>query len=205
MLNPQTVRISRGSQNGFTLIELLVAMLIGSALFAVVPYTITQTFASNTRATAHVSVVTDVQLAVDRVSRDVRVANPIVAATTTSLTSRIYRAGTCTLVTYAVTSVPLVDLTASGYRATGNSLTSSTALCSAPNTVTSTGVLIRAIPTTAMPFSYLDANGAAVLPPFADQASLNHIFQVQISLQGSDRSGYVQALNTTVDVRNVAP
>lgn len=194
---------SAAQDEGFTLIELLVAMVVATVLLSLVVGVVTTTFGSSKKIQAHVSVVRDVQLAMDRVSRDVRVANPVTAASAAAMTVKVQRAAACSLVTYAVTTSG-ATATLSGYSATGNAFTASTATCAAPTVVTSTTILLRAVPTTASPFTFTNKDGTAIGPTFATQTDLNAITRVVITLQGVDNSNRVQAMTTAVDVRNAS-
>ncbi len=75
---------------GFTLIELLVAMVISGIVGSVMLTGVVRSLDVTSRATTRVDALTGLQQSVERMSRNIRAADPVTAATGTSLSFTVY-------------------------------------------------------------------------------------------------------------------
>src|SRR5690349_4395235 len=101
-----TKRLRR--DDGFSLIELLVVMMLLGIVSAIVSVTLTSTMRTTRQAQNRAYSAEAVQTQLERVARDVRVADPIRAASANSITVDDYRNNTCMRETWSLTSGNLV-------------------------------------------------------------------------------------------------
>ena len=100
----------RENQNGFTLVELLVVMIILGVLGAMTLTVVTTTFDSASVTSDRVRSLNELELAMQRVVRDLRVAEQLVLDPnddfSTSIGARINRDGVESIVRYLVETTP---------------------------------------------------------------------------------------------------
>lgn len=83
----------RGTEAGFTLTELLVVMLLLGVIGSVVGSGLVSSMRADRKTRARVSVTGDLTKGVDRMTKQIRVAAPIIAFSPTALTVETYRNG----------------------------------------------------------------------------------------------------------------
>lgn len=97
-----------GDDEGLTLVELLVVMV----LLAIVGTIIASSIVSGLRADAHardrIESLEDVQIALERVSRDIRASDPILLAEPNEVMFRVLRDDVCVRITYELDGADLV-------------------------------------------------------------------------------------------------
>jgi type II secretory pathway pseudopilin PulG len=189
-------RRSRGDADaGVSLIEVLVVVI----MLGIVGGILTTTMISGMRTTRQEQNRSDssslVQTQLARLARDLRVADPIRAASATSMTVDVYRSGTCVRDTWTVASNNLV-LTAVTYP--------TWASCkNYPTTAIATSSITKTIITgldngTTPVFAFQDATGATLSSP-----SPTAIYVVNISLSQAGQEGRAGvSYSTSVGVRN---
>jgi type II secretory pathway pseudopilin PulG len=189
-------RRSRGDADaGVSLIEVLVVVI----MLGIVGGILTTTMISGMRTTRQEQNRSDssslVQTQLARLARDLRVADPIRAASATSMTVDVYRSGTCVRDTWTVASNNLV-LTAVTYptwASCKNYPTTAIATSSITKTVI-TGLNNGATPV----FAFQDATGATLASP-----TPTAIYVVNISLSQAGKEGRAGvSYSTSVGVRN---
>jgi type II secretory pathway pseudopilin PulG len=189
-------RRSRGAADaGVSLIEVLVVVI----MLGIVGGILTTTMISGMRTTRQEQNRSDssslVQTQLARLARDLRVADPIRAASATSMTVDVYRSGTCVRDTWTVASNNLV-LTAVTYptwASCKNYPTTAIATSSITKTVI-TGLNNGATPV----FAFQDATGATLSSP-----TPTAIYVVNISLSQAGKEGRAGvSYSTSVGVRN---
>lgn len=77
MMKFKTLKLINRQQRGFTLIELMVTIAITAILSSGVTMTVFQIFDSNTRSTAHMSAIKQVESAIHWISRDTQMAQVV--------------------------------------------------------------------------------------------------------------------------------
>ncbi len=193
-------RVREAPDAGFTLLELTVAMSIASILFGLAGVTMVRGFAVTARAQDHIFTVTDTQYALDALSRNVRVADPLSAGSAQSLTAQVRRAGQCRAITYAFVTTAAAP--PAGYRSTGRALTSSELPCSGVGTPT-VRVLIPAVPVGSGSFTYYARGSTAPLTAPLSATDLPRAARIAVSVasaaRGTTRSSVIA---TDIYVRN---
>jgi prepilin-type N-terminal cleavage/methylation domain-containing protein len=99
----------RGQQGGFTLVELLVVMVLLGIVGGIVVNAVTVSLRSASHTTARIAAQHELEVALQRISRDLRAADPLVLSTTddweTDLGAEIDRDGSRRVVQFALTAV----------------------------------------------------------------------------------------------------
>lgn len=191
-----------GSRDGFTLIELLVAMVIASMFLGIVGITVGRGFLNASRVEGRTSVVTDVQYALDTLSKDVRTADPVVSAAANSLSVIVYRSGVCSIRTYAVVAKATgAGAVRAGYRKTDQALTAASRACTPGAVDGAARSLVLAVPAGGTLFRYADKDGVAIATPTA--ADLPRIARVTVTVTGALRDSQDRpSFTTDITVRN---
>jgi prepilin-type N-terminal cleavage/methylation domain-containing protein len=189
----------RCDDSGYSLIELLVVII----LLGVVGSIITTTLVSGMRSTRQTQnraySTENVQAQLERIARDIRVADPIRAASATSITLDNMRgAGPgCVRETWALSSGNLVR-TAITFSAWASC---SVYPATATPTSTVTQTVVSSIANGSTPiFAYKDASGAALASPTPSKVAVVHVVLVQAGKEGRASVTF----ETSVGVRNEA-
>lgn len=184
----------RDDENGLTLVELLVVMLIMGIVGSVVASGMIQGLQTSGRAQSRITALTDLQRGVERVARELRVANPLCLTTgleDTHLGANVYRDGKRYRYEYYLSGAGaaqelLADITEFDPvdAATGTVLASGTFIAEIGNDLL--GVPL---------FEYADQNG----DPTTGYATAA---QVTINLAKQVRDSDPILVSTTVEIRN---
>lgn len=182
-----------GDETGTTLIELLVVMILLSVVGAIIATTMIGGM-RNTRQTQNRAYsVAAIQVQLERIARDLRVADPIRAASTSSITVDDYRGGVCSRRQWVAsgTTLTLTTMTFATWAACTKYPSTSTP------TSTTTATALSSLASTSV-FSYRDSTGATLTAPSPAQ-----IATVDITLKQSLPEGRAGVTFTTsVGVRN---
>jgi prepilin-type N-terminal cleavage/methylation domain-containing protein len=96
-------------ERGFTLVELLVVMVLMGVVGGVVVNAVSTSFRSAAATTSRVRALHELEIGMQRISRDLRAADPLVLSTTgdyaTDLGAEIDRSGSRRVVRFALTDV----------------------------------------------------------------------------------------------------
>jgi prepilin-type N-terminal cleavage/methylation domain-containing protein len=87
--------IGSNDDDGFTLIELLVVIFVFGILSAMVLSLTISSLRTGRQAQAHVVGTSQAQQASERMSRDLRVADPLLSADANDVSAKVYRNGAC--------------------------------------------------------------------------------------------------------------
>lgn len=174
---------------GFTLVELLTVITIVLVLGGVVLTSVVQALGITTTTTDRVEALSSLQRAHERMSRNIRAANPIDVATATSLTLNVYTGGDRLLTTYELVGDAVIQTTAT-YSPAGAATASSTTTATVIDGLDMAGVTL---------FSYQGAGG-----PWVPTDGMRQIRTVQIALQATLRDAPSLPLTTGVQIRNHA-
>lgn len=132
-------RVRRGGdQSGFTLVELLVVIILMGVIGAIFTSGMMSAMRADRRTRARVGVQGDLAKGVDRMTKQIRVASPVVAFSPTSLSVETYRGGiryryTYTYNTTAKTVTEQLDRYATATAVTPVSSTTQTLLTNVSN------------------------------------------------------------------------
>lgn len=111
------VRQRLGGEDGTTLVELLTVMAVSAVVLGFVTGTVIDAMRTQRRQTAQVLALNDARLAFERVTRDIRGADPLRVATADSITLDVQQAdATLRTVTYQRTGKVLTAIEASSTR-----------------------------------------------------------------------------------------
>lgn len=180
---------------GVSLIEVLVVVI----MLSIVGGILTTTMISGMRTTRQEQNRSDsssrIQAQLERIARDVRVADPVRAVSATSITVDVFRSGTCFRDTWSVASNNLV-LTAVKYgtwASCANYPTAAIAVSTVTKTVL-TGLNNGSTPV----FSFQDATGSTLSSPTPSK-----VYVVNISLSEAGKEGRAGvSYSTSAGVRN---
>lgn len=193
---PVIARLRR-DDDGFTLIELLVIIIIFGIVSGIIATTMIYSMRSTRLHQNRVYAAEDVQVQIERMGRDLRVADPIRAASATSMTVDLYRGAGCVREQWSVVGTTL-QVTQKTYAAWASC---SVYPATAAATSTSTRTALSRLANGATPvFTYADSTGAALSSPTPSKVATVTITLVE-SVVG--RPGTVQ-FSTAVGVRNEA-
>ncbi|MDQ1635015.1 MAG: hypothetical protein QOJ32_1824 [Frankiaceae bacterium] len=178
----------RERDGGFTLNELLIVMAVTGVLLVVVGKGFLQNFTTMRQSQVRSESTGRVQNALEALSRDVRVADPVVIGTDTSLTVDVLRTGNCYRKTWSLASGVITQTTVTY---------ANTQTCTGTSTGTTSSSFLRNVVNGSTPvFTYRDAAGAGTTPTAAHQI----VLQLSVSaIQGAPIS-----LQAAVDLRNVS-
>lgn len=163
-------------EEGATLVELLVVMVMMAVIGSIVSTAVFSSFRIQRRQVAQVDTMNELKLAFERVTRDARAADPLLAGSTGAILSvRVCRTGTYTTRTYRLQAGELLG-------PGGAPLTSG---------ITNTA--------TEPVFTYLDIAGTP-LDIVSDPARINDVHYIDIRLRRLPEPG--AAASSTIDLRN---
>ena len=94
--------VTRDRESGFTLVEMLVVVVLLGVVGAVATTAMIRALKTTDSGQARVYGLADVQKAVERMSRELRAADPLQTMTATTVSARVYRNGKCDQYTYAL-------------------------------------------------------------------------------------------------------
>lgn len=100
------LRAAAEREEGFTLVELLVAMLVLSIVGAAAVSALGQGVRASARGQARGDALMDLQLVAQRMSREIRAANPILIAEASRIEVQIVRAGQTRQYRYELAAMP---------------------------------------------------------------------------------------------------
>jgi prepilin-type N-terminal cleavage/methylation domain-containing protein len=188
-------RISERDDEGYTLVELLVVIVLLGIIGSIVSVASIGGMRGTRQAQNRAYSSESIQAQIERMARDIRVADPIQAASGTSLTVDDYRSNTCVRRTWSVSSGSLVETSI-----TYPVWTSCTAY---PSGVTPTSTVTRTLLTSLNTsstslFTYVDSTGSTLASPTPSKISVVRISVTQNGLES--RAGVTFA--TAVGVRN---
>ncbi len=189
----------RDRDDGFTLVELLVGISILSLMSVFVMTGVVRSFAVTTQTSERVEALTSLQIAQERMSRVIRGADPVEAASATGLTVVTYEEVTgCTPVrSNACTRRTRTVYTRAADTVTQTVTTFVPATATVPTTTATATVIDDLDPAAPTTFRYFDRLGAAW-----DGVSAGDIRQVQITLSHDLTDAPSLVLTTGVFVRN---
>ena len=188
-------RLRREADQGYTLIELLVVIVLLGVVGSIVMGSLMLAMKSTRQHQNRTYSTEDVQTQVERMARDIRVADPIRAASATSMTVDLYRGTSCVRQQWSISGTTL-QVTATTY--------STWAACSKyPATVAAVSTTTRAALTdltnpAATIFTYENSSGATLTNPAVSQIAVVHI---TLSKKVGEKSTSV-SFSTSVGVRN---
>lgn len=202
-------RCERRDDAGFSLIELLVVLLLLSVVGTIVMVTLNSGFRSTTLIQRETDASAELQRTVERISREVRVADPFEAADPTQNRAqlRVFRDGVCHRYFFRQEGTELVQYVQSPLLPAppppGSPTVDNVCTTSAPASLSSSGlprtVLLRDLTAGTTVFRYYDRNGTQLVFPGAQPRD---VAQVEITLRRSGGSGTPVTVATRVDLRN---
>jgi prepilin-type N-terminal cleavage/methylation domain-containing protein len=178
----------RQRDDGFTLNELLIVMAVTGVLLVVVGKGFLQNFTTMRQSQVRSESTGRVQNAMEALSRDVRVADPVVSGSDTSLTVDVLRTGNCYRKTWSLAG-NVITQTVVTY--------ASTRTCTGTSTATTASTFLRSVVNGTTPvFTYRDAAGGTTTATAAHQ--------ILLQLSVSAAQGTPISLQAAVDLRNVS-
>ena len=178
---------------------LVVAIMLLAVLGTVVSTGIIRTLQVSRQDASRTAAVQDSQKALERISREIRVADPIVAADSNHLQLDVYRGGNCLRFDWIVSGTNLLQrqLTYTGKAAGACPAVGATA-----NSDSGSRVFLTRLNTGSSIFTYYNAAGTAIPAPVS-AASLSSIRRVTVSLSQTQSEGRAgTSVQTSVDLRN---
>lgn len=137
--------------DGFTLVELLVVMSLSMIIGTIVVSSVVRSMQASVAATARIEALNNLEVGMERISRQIRAADPIMSATDDSITVTTYDDTSRAIYAYALTpDRTQLDVTVTRFA----DFTSTT-----PVSTGTTPLLFDLDPTAAAPFVYTDAAG----------------------------------------------
>ncbi len=191
------------TDSGFSLTELLVVITLLSVVGGMVLAAIITTTRIERKNDSVVLQRTDAQLALQRVGRDLTVADPLTAAAANDATMRVYRDGYCEVHRWHVTTGHDLALDVSRYPASTTCTNASGALTVVGSTIVAEDVANGATPL----FTYSKWSGtlnqrATIAAPVAS-TSVGQIDRVETTLMLTTLSNQPIVEQEAVDLRNV--
>jgi len=189
----------RHGDGGYSLIELMVVIILLGVVGSIITTTLISGMRSTRQAQNRAYSTENVQAQLERIARDIRVADPIRAASSTSITVDNER-GTgpgCLRETWALTSGNLVRTAVTFSTWAACSVYPATAMPTSSVTQT----VVSSIANGATPiFAYKDATGASMATPTTSKIAVVHVVLVQAGQEGRAAVTF----ETSVGVRNEA-
>ncbi|MEX2289873.1 MAG: prepilin-type N-terminal cleavage/methylation domain-containing protein [Mycobacteriales bacterium] len=201
-------RDGRGRRDaGFSLVELLVALLLVSVVGTIVLVTLNSGFRSTTLIQRETDISAEFQRTVERISRELRVADPLEAAVPSEnrIQVRVLREGGCYRYFYLQESTELVQYIQTPLLPTppppGSPTVDGVCTTAAPASLSALPrkVLLRGLTPGTTVFRYYAKNGAQLTFP---GAQTRDVAQVEITLRRAGGSGAPVTVATRVDLRN---
>jgi len=206
MLTTSRPRPSRGgSDAGMTLIELLVTMILMGVIGSVVTAGVVSAMQDQRRATSRLDAVTSTQRALERVTKDLRAADPLVAADAQSVTTLVYHGTSCQQRRYYVNATNQLVQEIAKYPAS----TTCANRTGTPGTATSNVLVTKVVNTATEPvfvYQRIDpAQAALVTVPTPVASTLVALVDsVTINVKAGLKFGQQPVVvQTAVDLRNV--
>ncbi|HEX8003955.1 MAG TPA: prepilin-type N-terminal cleavage/methylation domain-containing protein [Mycobacteriales bacterium] len=187
-MNTLLKRVRRGGDTaGFTLVELLVVIILMGVVGAMVTTSIASSLRADRRTRSRVDTSADMTKGFDRITKQIRVAAPVISFSSTSIAVETYRNGARRRFTYTYDSAAkTVTEKTDGYA-------SATAV--SPST-TSTRVLLTNVTNGATPmFKYYDRDGVVA-------TQIKDIARVEVTLVEKPKEQNPVVLSTSVYLRN---
>ena len=164
-------RLAANGERGFTLVELLVAMLLLSILGSVAAAGVIMTTRATRQGQNRNHAGDDLQKGIERISRELRVADPMRVAQPNDVVVDVYRGGKCLRIEWKLDGATVQQRTQTFNAPNGNTQDNSNACAiytSPPTPLSDTGYTSflrdNANGTTPL-FSYFDHNGQPVTSP----------------------------------------
>lgn len=187
------LRAAAGREDGFTLMELLVAMVVLGVVGAAAVSALGQGVRSGARGQARGDALMDLQLVAQRMSREIRAANPILTAEANRIEVQIVRAGQTRRYRYELAPMPAP--------ATRNRLVEVRTVGTTPGTF----VLGEEFLAGGLTLSYADGAGNALTSLPLSQGDRARVKTVTVTLtRFTPLSLAPMTVSTTVSVRNNA-
>jgi len=177
---------------GFTLVELLVVMALMLIVGSVVVSGIVSGLRASERGRARVEALTDLELAAERLARDLRFADPVDAASDTQVIVNVLRDDAGTLVRHRVT-----------FAVAGGTITETRAVYDPPSSATATGTTVREVISDLDPATTVFAFGTADGQPWVPGDELSDVAEIQLDLRRELPDQQPIEVETSVFVRNV--
>jgi prepilin-type N-terminal cleavage/methylation domain-containing protein len=171
---------------GFSLVELLVVIMLVGVVSTIAMNAVISGMRTTEKGNGRVAALADLQKGVERISREVRVASPIVAATASELTVTVYRGGAKRDYTY----------TYGGGNLTETVVRYESEAADAAVVGESESVLVDDVVTVAAPFQYFDDGGTELDPATLD---VDDIHRVTVTISRSARRSQ-EPMSVTTDV-----
>jgi len=190
---------------GMTLIEVLVAMTLMGVVGAVVSAGVLSAMQDQRRQTSRLEGLTTSQRALERVAKDVRAANPLVAADANSITVLVYRGGACQQRRYYVDATQRLVQEIAKYTAS-TTCRSRTGVPGAATTNVLTKNVANPVATPVFGYQRIDPAQAALVavPTPAAASVVSLVDKVTISLRTGLKHGQNPVVvGTAIDLRNV--
>ena len=173
--------------SGFTLVELLITIVLMSVVSGVALTGLVQGLQTSDAAQRRIDAFDEVQIALERVARELRAADPVVSAAADVVVVQVHRGGTCTQHTFRF----------SGEALTSERRTSTDECATLGAPVTQTVVDDLEIGSGASRFTYTTAEAAPAATP-AD------VQRIQVVLERTFRDQPAVTVTTLASVRNAS-
>lgn len=194
-----------GADEGYTLVELLVVIIIFGIIGTILASTVISSMSATRREQERVFTVQTAQTALERLSKDLRTADPLVAANLNDVTLLVYRSGHCERRQWWVDANNQLLMSRAVYSGASSSCsTKSGTLGTAEVQV----VMDNAgVDDKTLIFRYWNKNTNAALteltPPVASN-QLTRIDRIELTIKGLlSENGTPVLLTSSVDLRNV--
>jgi len=192
-MNSLVPRGDHEDEAGFTLVELLVVMALMLVVGGVVVNGIVSGLRASERGRARVEALTDLELAAERLARDLRFADPVDAASDTQVIVNVLRDDAGTLVRHRVT-----------FAVAGGTITETRAVFDPPSSATPTTAPEREVISDLDPATTVFAFGTADGQPWVQGTDeLSDVAEIQLDLRRELPDQQPIEVETSVFVRNV--
>ncbi|HVQ88299.1 MAG TPA: prepilin-type N-terminal cleavage/methylation domain-containing protein [Actinomycetes bacterium] len=198
------IRIARraGSDSGFSLMELLVVVSLLSVVGTMVLSTIIVTSKIQRKNDSIITQRVAAQTALERMGRDLTVANPLTAAAAADVSMKVYVKGYCEVHRYYISGTTL-SLDVSRYPASTTCTTATGTLGTAATTVLARGVSNGSVALfTYSKWSSTSNARTNITAPVAS-VSVGTVDRVEMDLRMTTTDGQPIAETESVDLRNV--